>query len=294
MKILVLGDVMVDEYVYVGSSRKAPEANIPVWDEDRKETRLGGAANVAMNVKAIGGPDVEVELVGLLGARENEAWKILKENGIGTKYLVNGPTMRKRRYVCGGEIVFRHDSFKSFPSDEVAFLQSIFCLSNASERFDVAIVSDYGKGTVTEQICEFLRGFRLTVVDSKRADIRRFAGMDVLKINEHERDAQLCSQFYTNYTELFQYCVVTKGAAGAELLQCEKVKSNDRRYIVHSEQFATEKVTVRDVTGCGDTFTAALACYLSNSLDIRGAIRFANRCATEVVQKFGTSTTSVV
>lgn len=290
MKILIVGDVMIDEYIYVGSSRKAPEADIPVWDEESRDVRLGGAANVAMNVRKLVGPDARVSICGMMGmVGNNHVWQLLRDNDIDTSLLMNSPTMTKRRFVADGKIVFRHDNFKKFPEDAIEFFDSIVPGAMASLDPDVVIVSDYNKGTVTERVCESIYDMRLSVVDSKRSDIRRFAGMDVLKINEHERDAQLCSQYYSNYTSLFEYCVVTKGAAGAELIQCERIKSSDKRYINHSEAFLTDKVVARDVTGCGDTFTAALAVSLVNDRDIRNAVRYANHCATQVVQKFGTS-----
>lgn len=291
MKILVIGDVMVDEYVYVSSTRNAPEATIPVWDQEGVEHRLGGAANVALNVRKLVGPDCEVSLCGILGLSASvRAWDIIRDNDIRTTMLMHGPTMAKTRYVSDGKIIFRHDNFKTFGSEVTGFFESIVCPMLAHSDPDVVIISDYSKGTVTEKVCDSIRDARLTVVDSKRADIRRFSGMNVLKINEHERDAQLSSPHYSNYTSMFEYCVVTKGAAGAELLQCEKTKSSEKRYVVHSEAFPTERVVAKDVTGCGDTFTAALACSLVKDRDIRNAIRFANSCATEVVQKFGTST----
>ena len=112
-RVLVVGDVMVDRYFYVGSTRQAPEAPIPVWDKIEHENRLGGAANVAHNLKALGGEDIEVFLAGIV---ENEAKKMIGKIGINTILCAGFDTMYKDRYVDKNtmKIVFRCDNIKEF------------------------------------------------------------------------------------------------------------------------------------------------------------------------------------
>lgn len=287
MRFLVIGDIMLDRYTYVRTTRKAPEADIPVWDEVKTEIRLGGAANVAHNIKALGGDDVRVFLAGIMG--DDDGSNLLKGVGIETLFCFGTSTMTKHRYVDldTGRYVVRVDNFRKFPEEQVELMEMLF--PGSYTDFDCVVFSDYDKGTLTEKIVEPFRKHPLTVVDSKRDDVRLFEGMKVFKVNEQEYAYQVSSKLYPNFTEFFEYCVVTKGGKGADLLMCERTKSSDRRYIVHTEKFPIEEVKAVDVTGCGDTHTAAMAFSLVKNGDVRASLRFANACARQVVQKFGTS-----
>lgn len=271
-RVLVVGDAMIDRYVFVNSNRMAPEAPIPVWVKQGVDDRPGGAANVCENLRAIAQGEVDIMLAGILN-----------------------PAMIKVRYVDADQrIVYRVDSFEKFDPNATTQYEQAFCdYLFPAELPDAIIISDYDKGTISEKVVQRIResGVKPVIVDSKRKDLRIFEGFQVLKINLAEYGVQCASQDYTCVERLFDNVVVTKGKDGAELRMCEKVKSNDRRYLVHTEQFPVEKVEkVVDVTGCGDTHTAALTfSLLKNGGDIRLALKFANACARSVVQKFGTS-----
>lgn len=293
MKVLVVGDIMVDRYTYVTSSRKAPEAPIPVWDELSHENRLGGAANVAHNLKALGGDEVEVFLAGIVDSADR---KMISRLGIDTVMCTGFETMRKHRYVDeGSQIIFRCDDRRSFRAQSVETFEA--CLQHfRGHLFDSIIFSDYDKGTITRSVVDELAPAvvgGLTVVDSKRVDLSMFRGAHVLKVNEHEYSAQVSRGPYTNVEELFRHVVVTQGARGAQLRQSVQTLGEERayvgKYIVNSEDFPTISVPAKDVTGCGDTHTAALTFALLKNGDIRNAVKFANECARDVVQRFGTS-----
>lgn len=297
-KVLVVGDVMVDRYTFVSTDRIAPEAPIPVWDEVRTEQRLGGAANVAHNLKSLG-PEIEVYLAGIVEMKRN--LPLLQGAGIDVITLcTHGSTMLKHRYVDEKSLryLFRADSFKKFPEKDVTFFEEMLSHFLPEKRFDAVIFSDYDKGTITDKVVRLARACSdLVIVDSKRLDLSMYQNSKILKVNEHEYARQgLCSAY--PYVEmLFENVVVTKGARGAELRQSEMVNdpavSNgvvNLRYKIHTEQFPVSSVNAKDVTGCGDTHTAAMAFSLLVNKDIRLAIKFANACAQSVVQKFGTST----
>lgn len=287
MKVLVVGDIMLDQYTFARTERRAEEANIPVWDEVRNEYRLGGAANTAHNLKAIGKEEVEVHLAGMCGSAVVS--HLLDGAGILRDRVMGGSTMTKRRFVDETQkYVMRLDNFRRFDPAEVDFFEMM--MDYWPQSFDAAIISDYDKGTITEKIVKLVRNVSgFVVVDSKREDLRVFEGTNVLKVNESEHGAQSSSKLYTNFTKFFEYVVVTRGKDGADLLQCEQVKSTDKRYIIHRENFPADKVTAKDVTGCGDTHTAAMTFALLKNREIRNAVRFANQCAGKVVQQFGTS-----
>jgi D-beta-D-heptose 7-phosphate kinase/D-beta-D-heptose 1-phosphate adenosyltransferase len=300
-RVLVAGDIMIDNYVYVTSNRIASEAKIPVWDVVKQERRLGGAANVAHNLKILGVNDVEVYLSGIVDERDR---KIIENIGINTILCSSGSTMRKDRFVDDNmKYVLRCDNFKSFDQNRIDVFKRMlsFFLSAEIHKFDAIIFSDYDKGTLNAQIVDLIvkscsPGF--IVVDSKRLDLSMFKGSLVLKINEFEYSRQVSKAPYVNVESLFTNVVVTKGKDGAELRQMLKsikdshknvVSANDERYITLTENFPSLSVATSDVTGCGDTHTAAMTFSLLAHDDLRMAIRFANECSRKVVQKFGTS-----
>jgi rfaE bifunctional protein kinase chain/domain len=295
-KVLVVGDIMLDVYSYVTTERQAPEAKIPVWDVLTTEFRLGGASNVAHNVKTLMGDDVEVYLAGIVGTATSvrDAIPKIRSRDINVDLCIGGATMIKHRYVdvVSGKYLFRCDNIPSFPAQDVEFFMSMSRGYLLDSEFHAVIISDYNKGTVTEELAERLRSHPLVVVDSKRPDLRMFDGCTVLKVNgeEHAAASARSHDEYRCPESFFRYCVVTHGARGATLRQYDAVKSGVGRYTVHSEHFPVDPVEgPTDVTGCGDTHTAALTVSLLRDGDVRSAVRYANRCAREAVRMFGTS-----
>lgn len=307
-KVLVIGDFMVDLYVYVNTTRKAPEANIPVWDEVYREKRPGGAANVAANLAYLGGTDVEVSVAGILDDRSVRDY--FKLNGIHQHLLTQGGSMMKTRYVtCNEEnkndvkasdIVLRVDNFRKFDEYEVKTFSDLFRTLAARNLadYDVIVISDYDKGTVTAELVDFLKHHVRdqmlkgkdvpVIVDSKRKDLRMYAGMMIMKLNHEEYSAQVSSKDYSCVERFFDYTIITKGAAGTEIHQCEADR-NEMKFVIHKENFPVQKQKSIDVTGCGDTHTAGLALGMVKTNDVRLSVRLANACAASVVKKFGTS-----
>lgn len=303
-KVLVVGDVMLDRYTYVTSERQAPEAPIPVWDVQREEYRLGGAANTAHNLKALAGDEMEVYLAGIIGHDDR---KRISKLGIDTVLCAGTETMVKHRFVREQEYLFRADSFKKFSeTSKQTFAKSLDHFLRG-HMFDAIVISDYDKGTIDQDVVNRLGEVRNwnkgcpIVVDSKRVDLSLFQGSTILKLNEHEYAIQVARGPYRNVEHLFDYVVVTKGSKGAELReQARSVtvqEKGERRtiwgssdtYIVNTEDFPVISVPAKDVTGCGDTHTAAMTFSMLKNNDVRSAVRFANACARSVVQKFGTS-----
>ena len=288
-RVLVVGDIIVDRYTRVTTSRRAQEADIPVYDVEVDEpSRMGGAANVAMNLKALCGDDVMVELSGIMKA--SETWQ-LTCGEINLVCCVFGDQLEKYRLVLGSSIVVRVDNKKKF--DEVYSHQfhKRFCDEICLEEYDLVIVSDYDKGSIDEALARHVMESGVpVVVDSKRYDLRIFEDAMCLNVNEEEYSRQVSNKDYMNVEALFDYVLVTLGDRGADLRQCEKLKSDGGSYTVHVEHFPTAEVPVVDVTGCGDTHTAAFALgILMDPLDVRNAVRYANECASLAVCQFGTT-----
>jgi rfaE bifunctional protein kinase chain/domain len=285
-RVLVYGDIFTDKYTFVETSRIAPEANTPVWDFVKDEIRLGGAANVANNIKALLNDEVDITLAGITSSSLiDNIFSISKFLGICSE------SIEKHRFIenSSKKILMRVDNQKYFSqTDSEVFNEYLISSLEDLEPFDAVVVSDYDKGTVSSKTIDVLKNNSLTIVDSKRKDLSMFKGFKILKLNELEFSSQVSSKKYTCVERLFDYCVVTKGKNGAELRQAENV-SDSSSYVVHSESFFVDSVDSVDVTGCGDTHTAAMTVALLKNKNVRAAMRFANKCASKVVQKFGTS-----
>jgi rfaE bifunctional protein kinase chain/domain len=298
-KVLVVGDLMLDHYTFVSSSRQAAEAPIPIWDQEGGEWRLGGAANVAHNLKSLGKEDIEVWAAGIC-AKNHElraARDWISRAGINVGLVGGSQTMVKHRFVHNNQVIFRVDNIKHFDDLSISTYEAFFKNFAIGRMFDfdAVVFSDYNKGTVTREMVEAARlaakPGTIFVVDSKRHDLSMFKDFDVCKLNEHEYSAQIAHPKYTNPERLFKYVFVTKGSKGAELRMGDPVATRANRYVVHTENFPTDSVDPVDVTGCGDTALAGLTfSLLLDPGDVRKAVRFANLCATKVVQKFGTAT----
>lgn len=296
-RILVLGDIIVDRYVYVTTERQCQEADdLPVWDVVRTELRLGGAANVARNLLAIA-DDVEVELAGLC---DMKTFAQICDSRIDAHLItITNYAITKERIVQDGPwslrraLVARIDDRKTWDVGYQERFES-YMLDVDRSRYDAVIISDYRMGTISEKTARhFCENSPCRVfVDSKRSDLSRFRGAFVLKLNETEHSSQVSNRDYV-VESLAQHVVVTLGAAGASVKTYENVPGRQERptYITHTIAVPTEKVDVIDVTGCGDTFTAALTYFMTTKVDdVFTATKFANVCASKVVQKFGTET----
>lgn len=294
-RVLVVGDMMLDHYTHVSTLRNSEESSrTPVFDHVRDDYRLGGAANVAANVKAMS-PETEVHIAGICSSRH--VISQLDSLGIHRERVMGQETMVKRRFIADEQMVFRYDNMIAFSDGDRSFFSLM--MNYWETEFDAVIFSDYDKGTLGPDIVSvFRRCAPLLVVDSKRRDLRLFSGMTVLKVNENEAAVQASSRDYDNYVSLFEAVVVTRGERGADVIMSSRVSDDVQRpsadhvigrYSNRTEHFPTIPRIQKDVTGCGDTHTAALTLELLRSRDIRKAVTFANTAAGDVVEKFGTS-----
>lgn len=277
-KILVVGDIILDIYQPISITRKAQEANIDIYDEvGRAETLPGGAANVMNNIKSLA-DDIDVELAGI------------SEYYFEHDLVIPGDNLTKLRYHIGEKILCRVDNRKKFLDNHIEIFENRF-LQEDLTKYNLIVISDYDKGTVTNKVINHIKrsGVR-TVVDSKRYDLSIFNGLYALNVNEHEYNLQSSNKEYFCIESLFQHVIITLGEKGCEHHQYDYKMSYGNKYVIHSELFPTKKVDVVDVTGCGDTHTAAFAIGITrDDFNIRQAIQYANICATIAVQKFKTA-----
>jgi len=289
-RVLVVGDAMLDRYWFGAVERISPEAPVPVVLVEREEERLGGAANVALNVKSLG---AQATLLTVVGddepARKLEA--LLANQGIAT-VLGKDPqlfTIVKLRVIGRSQQLMRID-FENRPDHEV--LSSMLGdYASAVATHDAMLFSDYGKGGLTHipRMIEMARKLgKPVLVDPKGDDYDRYAGANVVTPNRVEL-AQVIGSWTSEdqLVERAQNLRIALRLDGLLLTRSEEGMSLfDAAGHVRVPAQARE---VFDVTGAGDTVIATLAAMLASGLGLREALPIANRAGGIVVGEFGTA-----
>lgn len=290
VRVLVVGDAMLDRYFFGDVDRISPEAPVPVVRVTREEDRLGGAANVALNVKALG---PAVTLITVVGedepARRLEA--LLAAGAIECR-LGRDPklyTCVKLRVIGRAQQLVRVD-FENQPDHEV--LSGMLCdFDQAVARCAAVVFSDYGKGGLTHipRMIERAReAGKPVLVDPKGADYARYAGATVVTPNRAEL-AQVIGP-WSSQAQLEERIENLRRAHRLEALLLTRSDEGMSLFDAHGH-LGIEAHTreVFDVTGAGDTVIATLAAMLAAGVPLREAVPIANRAAGMVVGKFGTA-----
>ncbi len=299
-RVLVFGDVMVDEYVWGTVSRISPEAPVPVVAVRGESVKAGGAANVAANIAALGG---SVQLVGVVGddpAAERLDHE-LEQAGVKADGLVvdpGRPTTVKSRVVAGSQHVVRFDRESDAPLSPATRAQLLAQVQAGLAAAQVLLISDYAKGVVSPPLIQRIlreaqrRGLPVAV-DPKVQHVPLFRGVTVVAPNHHEaaaaahilvrQEADLLRVGRRLLQRLRARAVlITRGEQGMALFEAAKP-------VRHIPTFARE---VYDVTGAGDTVMAALALALAAGAPLAAAAILANYAAGVVVGKRGTAIVS--
>ena len=286
-KIFVMGDVMLDRYLFGSTDRVSPEAPVPVVRITKTDDRPGGAANVAINLSKVG---IQTSLFGVIGqdleGRLLENLLISENIECNLKTTENLNTTIKTRIQSRGQQLIRFDRdaalerVQSFKKDVESNLLDI----------DAIIISDYAKG-VTSGIAEIIKICKanhiLTLVDPKGLDFNKYAGVDILTPNQNEFEAVvgecdsnncLVEKALEMIRELeLKALLITRSDKGMLL-----VRSNGEHYFLD-----TRARDVFDVTGAGDTVIAIFAAALASGTDILSSAKIANLAAGVVVGKIG-------
>jgi len=290
VRLLVVGDIMLDRYWFGDVSRISPEAPVPVVKVERSEERLGGAANVARNATALGGATSLLSVVG-----DDEAGRslsrLLKEDGIDASLQVDGDidTTVKLRVIGRQQQLLRID-FETTPSHEIlqAKLQDF---ERRVADCDVVVLSDYGKGGLTH-ISDMIRLARAAdkpvLVDPKGDDYGKYAGATLITPNRAELREVVGR--WSSEKDLEARAQKLRGELGLEALLVTRSEEGMTLFldgeVIHQPAQARE---VFDVSGAGDTVIAALAVMLAAGATWADAIRVANLAGGIVVGKLGTA-----
>ncbi len=290
-RVLVVGDIMLDRYWTGPTRRISPEAPVPVVKVEKNEERPGGAANVALNIAALGG---QTRLIGFVGQDEaaDSLEQLLAKHKVDTDLVrvPNLPTITKLRILSGHQQLIRLDFEDSFASaDPAPMLEKI---DAALPDFDVLILSDYAKGALTavQPIIQLARKHKVPVlIDPKGNSFEKYRGATLIKPNMLEfeiivgkvkDETDLIEKAQGLMRELdLEALLVTRSENGMLLVR----KSGEVLTL------RTQAKEVFDVTGAGDTVVGALATALSAGKSLEDACAIANNAAGVVVAKLGTS-----
>lgn len=293
-RVLVVGDVMLDQYWTGDAARISPEAPVPVVSVAHLEERVGGAGNVALNVKAIG---AQASLCGLIA--EDVAGQILQrklsEAGVLCHWLMQPdyPTITKLRVIARHQQLIRLDSEKKLSHFDDTVRQAI---SDQLEQHDVLLLSDYAKGMIQQPnaLIQLAKAKGLKVlVDPKNPDLSVYQGATLITPNFSEfvaavgpcdSEATIAEKAFNLITQMdFEAVLVTRGARGMSLFMKGETAGQ------HIPALARE---VFDITGAGDTVIAVLAAALGSGQSLLQSCKLANFAAGVVVGKLGTATVS--
>jgi rfaE bifunctional protein kinase chain/domain len=291
VRLLVVGDVMLDRYWFGDVSRISPEAPVPVVRIERREERLGGAANVARNAAALG---AHCGLLGVVGADEagDQVERILRESSIHS-FLKRDEaisTIIKLRVIGRQQQMVRID-FEEAPTDTV-LRDKLTSYKALLPDYDVIVLSDYNKGSLVD-VAEMIRAARAAgktvMVDPKGDDFSPYAGATMLTPNKSElkrivgswkSEEQLTEKAQNLRVELgLEALLLTRSEEGMSLYTADEV--------LHVHADARE---VFDVSGAGDTVIATMAAMLGAGAPLAEALATANRAGGIVVGKLGTAT----
>jgi rfaE bifunctional protein kinase chain/domain len=292
-RVLVVGDAMLDRYLFGDVERISPEAPVPVVRVTREEARLGGAANVALNVKSVG---AHVTLITVVGSDEpaGKLRQLLQDKGVDA-ILGKDPnlyTCVKLRVIGRAQQLVRVD-FESQPDHEI-LADMLTDYARVLPQHDAVLFSDYGKGGLAHipRMIELARAAgKPVLVDPKGTDYSRYAGATLVTPNRSE-----LSQVIGGWGSEDQ--LQTRAQALRESLRLDSLlltRSEEGMSLFDTAghlRVAAQAREVFDVTGAGDTVIATMAAMLACGMSLRDALPIANRAAGLVVGKFGTATVS--
>ena len=297
--ILVIGDLMIDHYLWGSCDRISPEAPVQVVNVKKESSVLGGAGNVINNLVALGSV---VDVISVIGndSVANELKSLLEKIDVPTSNLVvenNRKTSKKSRLIASQQQVLRYDMESIDDINENSHKQIIQTLEKNIDKYSSIILSDYGKGVLTtnltKEIIKIANKNNIKVlVDPKGKDYSKYKGSYTLTPNKKE------AMEATNIDIKDENSLIE--ALKSLKTQCELEVSlitlSEQGIAIFDDELTIKPTVARevyDVTGAGDTVIASIAFALGNNLDIKDAIYFANLAAGVVVGKIGSATTTL-
>ncbi|MEA3373889.1 MAG: D-glycero-beta-D-manno-heptose-7-phosphate kinase [Campylobacterota bacterium] len=297
--ILVVGDLMIDHYLWGSTDRISPEAPVQVVDIGKETTVLGGAGNVINNLIALG---ASVSVASVIGDDVNgrEMTMMLTGIGVKTEGLVTQAgrkSSKKSRIIAAHQQILRYDKESKDPIEQTSVEKILTAIEKDMFLYEMIIISDYGKGVITDELAQGVIRLAKTkakkvLVDPKGTDYSKYRGAHLLTPNKKEA------------IEATGITIDSDASLEAALVWLKETCELDRSMITLSEdgiailddevkRFPTVAQEVFDVTGAGDTVIASIAFALSAGKSIEETAKFANHAAAVVVGKIGSATVTL-
>ncbi|TET94498.1 MAG: D-glycero-beta-D-manno-heptose-7-phosphate kinase, partial [Desulfobacteraceae bacterium] len=299
--ILVIGDIMLDRFIWGNVSRISPEAPVPVVEVERETIMLGGAANVVNNLVSLGG---NVMMCGIVGddATGEQIISKLNELDVDTTGIAiehDRPTSVKTRIIAHDQQVVRYDREKKIPLKPKTAKGILNFIQEKKGNLSALIVSDYGKGVISRQLMDGLRSATsdcnfpvtvdpnvknfpiykdVTVITPNNNQAGEIAGLEIV----NEEDLKKVGKKLLNNKKC-EALLITRGKDGMTLFE-------EEGRVTHIKSIARK---VYDVTGAGDTVIATLTLGIAGGLDMKSAAYLSNLAAGIVVGEIGTSTVKI-
>ena len=298
-RILVIGDLMIDHYLWGECDRVSPEAPVQIVNIEKESKLLGGAGNVINNLKALG---AEVDVISIIGKCETSKELKLLLNGISvdTKYLYaeqNRITSKKTRIIASQQQVVRYDREST---NEISEKSQNYVLNNFKKiisNCELVLLSDYGKGILTNKLTQSLINIanshdKKVLVDPKGFDYSKYKGAYLLTPNIKEASEATNIDIIDDFS-LNNAIIELKNQCS---LDVSLITLSDRGVAIYDDElriYPTFAREVFDVTGAGDTVLSSLGFALACNLSLDEAVEFSNLAAGVVVGKIGSATATL-
>ena len=297
-KILVIGDLMIDKYLWGDCNRISPEAPVQIINVNKKTKVLGGAGNVAHNLRTL---DANVEVLSVIGGCEisKELKNLFADIDLKTDYLIEQKdrvTSKKTRIISSHQQVIRYDIESQEDISSSSEEEVLRIYQEILDEFNLVILSDYGKGVltanITRQIIDIanLKNIKV-IVDPKGSDYTKYTSAYLLTPNKKEA----CEATGINITDDESLKLALKNLKDFCKLGISLITLSEDGIAIFDNEYKSHPTFARevfDVTGAGDTVIASLGYALAAGKDIDSAVFFANLAAGVVVGKIGSATTS--
>jgi len=298
-KILVIGDLMIDHFLWGSCERISPEAPVQIINIENESTSLGGAGNVINNLNSLG---AKVDFISVIGDcnTSNELLKLLSDINIGIQYLIiqnKRITSKKTRIIASQQQVIRYDKESNDEININSQNQLLETFTKIVNDYDTILLSDYGKGVLTHNICQSLisianKNNKKILVDPKGLNYSKYKGAYLLTPNKKEA-GEATNEIINDKKSLKKALQKLKNQCN---LAVSIITLSEEGIAIFDNELRTHPTAARevfDVTGAGDTVIAALGFALSSNKNIDEAVKFANLASGVVVGKIGSATTTL-
>jgi len=298
-KILVVGDLMIDHYLWGSCDRISPEAPVQVIDVKHENTVLGGSGNVINNLKALGS---QVGVISVIGECEvaDKLKKLLLNINVDTRYIVTQAgrmTSKKSRIIASQQQVVRYDIESTDEISDESQKSILTSFKNIIKDYDSVLLSDYGKGVLTYSLTQSLikianENSKKILIDPKGLDYSKYKGAYLLTPNKKEA-SEATKISIKDDASLTQAITQLKIECD---LDVSLITLSEQGVAIYDDELRTHPTVARevfDVTGAGDTVLASLGFALACEYNIDDAVKFSNLAAGVVVSKIGSATATL-